>query len=414
MGRNVASKALLLTLVFACGGPHSAPPPADTEVPSPAQTQSTFNPASVTFPVVDVMSGGGGLRMHSLDKGKSWQYTSDGTLASDCWEYRSMTYANGLWLGISSAAGYSRVSTSPNGVHWRNYESQIPTRSVAYGNGKWVSEKWTSTDGYNFTPRDADFSEADIGGRTKLTFINGTFIVTGDGQGIATSTDGDHFTTVLPGYPAKTPFGSNITDWAVGNGIVVGLGFSRIVSSSDNGQTWTNQDDYFGYGMTADLGANGYNGFFTILFDGSQFVINGRFAPFGQTAMTWTSTDGVNWTRTPATSAVFFAGGVPGDHLAGFTDGNFGTPAALFGSVDMGLTWRAATSIEPSSFYDFSTPQNPVANPVITNWTGWFPSHIVAGVPSADPTSTPNLPPNVYLPADQLTNFCTSDLPPGR
>jgi hypothetical protein len=367
------------------------------------------------FPVVDVISGYGGLRLQSLDKGKTWQYTSDGTLTSDCWMYRSMTYANGLWLGISATAGYSRVSTSPNGVHWRDYESEIPTGSVTYGNGKWVSERWTSTDGYNFTTRYANYSEADIGGHTHLTFVHGNFILSGDGQGIAISTDGDNFTTVLPGYPAKTTFGSSVADWAVGNGIVVGLGFSRIVTSSDDGQTWTNQDDYFGYGASPpDGGAESFNGFFSILFDGTQFVINGRWAPFGGAAMTWKSTDGVNWTRGPPTSPVFFAGAFPGDHLIGFTNGDFSTTAGLFSSADMGLTWTAATSIEPSSFYEFSTPQNPIANPVITNWAGWFPTHIVPGVPSADPNVMPELPPNVYLTGTDLTDRCGSELPPGR
>ena len=83
-----------------------------------------------------------------------------------------------------------------------------------------------------------------------FAYLNGHYFVSGAQNRIAVSTDGSNFTVTLPNYasPDVNAYFSNITQFAVGNGIVVGVAYERIVTSSNMGSAWTNQDNFFGYG----------------------------------------------------------------------------------------------------------------------------------------------------------------------
>src|SRR5207248_307987 len=120
-----------------------------------------------------------------------------------------------------------------------------------------VTERFTSTDGYTFTSRFINF---DPGGHAALGFLNGRYFISGDNNGIAVSTDGDNFVPTLPNHTGLTQ-DPTIKQFATGNGIIVGLGTARVVTSADQGQTWTDHDDFFGYGM-----AGGPSFFLTVLF----------------------------------------------------------------------------------------------------------------------------------------------------
>jgi hypothetical protein len=348
-----------------------------------------------------------------MDEGQTWQYTNDQIQSNDCWSYRGIAYGNGTFVAITGTGGFGRISSSPDGVHWREYESTNGSDGIVFGGGKFVADGFTSTDGYNFNFRSLN---VDMGDHEAFAYLNGTYFVTGILNGIAVSPDGDNYTITLPNYtsPDVNAYFSNIVQFAVGNGIVVGVAPDRLVSTSDGGVTWTNQDDFFGYGSTPPTTALEYNNLRSILFDGTQFVVYGGSGNYGQTATTWKSTDGVNWTMALSSGTPVFVGGDPSSHLVGNPGYN---PLNMFRSLDLGATWTAATSITLSSFYDFSTPQTPVADPPIadTDFTNWSVSNVASGIPSSDPNLIPVLPPSVlYSEAQLLATACGNALPPGR
>ncbi len=110
-----------------------------------------------------------------------------------------------------------------------------------------VTDSFTSTDGYNFNFRSLN---VDVGNHQAFAYLDSHYFVSGSQNGIAVSADAMNFSITLPNYssPDVLAYYSNITQIAVGNEIVVGIGPSRVVSSSNFGTTWNNHDDFFGYG----------------------------------------------------------------------------------------------------------------------------------------------------------------------
>jgi hypothetical protein len=395
----------------------SAPAPVASQPPGvpPVPTAPPPPPPDPKHPVVDVIVGYGGMRATSIDEGKTWQYTTDVTLNSDCWMYRAATYGQGLFLAASTTGGFGRISTSPDGVHWRHFETHSGVGGITYGAGKFVSERFTSTDGYNFTFRQVNVS---VGGHSALGFIDGTYLITGDSGGIAASTDGETFAMVLDNYDSPVNPGSGITQFATGNGIIVGIGPNRIATSSAKGMTWTNHDDYFGIGHKAQATQQSdYSAFFSVVFDGTKFVIFGRGAdPDARLeSRLWTSVDGLNWTVSTAPNDIGLAGGAASSHLIGLNGGGQYDPATIFSSKTSGATWTAATSFTPSSFYDFSTPQAPITNPTISDFRAWWPMAVISGPAASDPTTTPNMPASELFTHDDILATCGAEaMPPGR
>ena len=112
---------------------------------------------------------------------------------------------------------------------------------------------------------------------------------------------------------------------------------------------------------------------------------------------------------------VVVVGGDPLSHLVGFTRGNSFSLGNLFSSIDLGRNWTPATSFSQSSFYDFSTSQNPIAPPTISNIGTYSVGAVASGLASSDPRLTPSMPSSVLLTHDQLTvTACGPNLPVGR
>jgi hypothetical protein len=362
-------------------------------------------------PIVDVLVGSGGVRLSSGDLGKTWQYTNDQITDNDCWGYRAIAYGGGMFVATTGTGGFGRISSSPDGVHWREFESNIGADGITYGGGKFVANSFTSSDGYSFNFRSPN---VDMGKHAALAYLDGTFFLTGALNGIAVSTDGDNFTITLPNYtsPDFLDYYSNITQFAVGNGTVVGIAPQRIVTSSDRGQTWTNQDDFFGYGGAQPTQPTDWNYITGVFFDGSQFIVYGLTGDNRTVPTKWTSKTGLNWTMSALTTAAPF-GGLPSSHLVAV--GRWYLPSEVLSSVDLGATWSEATSVALSTFYDFSTPQVPVANPPILDFTNYNLNAMASGEPSSDPNTAPMLPPSVLYTHDQLLQTaCGNSLPPGR
>ena len=87
-----------------------------------------------------------------------------------------MAYGSGLWVAVSYTGGFGSIITSPDGVHWRHYESSKGAESITYGGGKFVADSFTSTDGYNFTFRTIN---ASVGGHAAMAYVGNNYVISG-------------------------------------------------------------------------------------------------------------------------------------------------------------------------------------------------------------------------------------------
>jgi len=175
--------------------------------------------------------------------GMSWTLQSG---FSSGWD--GVAYGNGLFVAVAaysqSAANYGKVMTSPDGVIWTMYSppgmNNIDWYDIAFGNGLFVAV------GHDGVMTSVDGATWDYNGVfpgyiwESVTYANGVFVAVG-GSGVMTSSNGIDWTL-------RTVPSTYWRDVAYGNGLFVAVSnnsgvnwFSRVMTSPDDGITWTSQ-----------------------------------------------------------------------------------------------------------------------------------------------------------------------------
>ncbi|MGZ3424023.1 MAG: hypothetical protein ACXVEE_39545 [Polyangiales bacterium] len=141
-----------------------------------------------------VASGYGGIRLLSLDGGKTWKKTAQLAMKGGDDEnlLRAATYGTVSGKGRWIAAGW-KYFTSDDGRTWMegtNPKGCNLMESVAFGNGTFVA----ACGGHSFLSKDAlDYTDgATIHevGHVRVSFSKDTFYAVGDDKQVFTSTDG--------------------------------------------------------------------------------------------------------------------------------------------------------------------------------------------------------------------------------
>ncbi len=92
---------------------------------------------------VAVAQSGSGNRVMTSPDGSTW--TSQTAAADNDWN--SVTYGNGLFVAVAQSGSGDRVMTSPDGITWtsRTSAADNPWFSVTYGNGLFVAVAWSGS-----------------------------------------------------------------------------------------------------------------------------------------------------------------------------------------------------------------------------------------------------------------------------
>jgi hypothetical protein len=226
--------------------------------PSPAVTESPLIISSglsncTTYPIqiraVNAAGGGTATAATNLTPRASTNvainWVSRTASAANLWG--TVTYANGLFVAVSSTGSGNRVMTSPDGITWtaRTSAANNSWRSVTYGNGLFVAVSidgtgnrvMTSPDGIAWTVR----TSAADNQWTGVTFGNGQFVaVSLDGTNNRVMTNDNIVWTV------DAPVITSISDQNNSASVVftqTASSYAPTISnyeySTDNGSTWT-------------------------------------------------------------------------------------------------------------------------------------------------------------------------------
>ncbi|MEA2696311.1 MAG: hypothetical protein QOI66_582 [Myxococcales bacterium] len=200
-----------------------------------------------------VAVGYGGVRVRSLDGGKTWIDSQRlGGGGDDNFLLRSIAFGNGLfvalgwqtqtspdgktwttrttsvgqWMGgvrfgngrFVAAGGYGASMYSPDGVTWMNGSRRMtdPARSVAFGNGLWVAR----ADSNHWWQTSSGETWMDLGGAhtDAVVFCGGQFV---------------------DAAACTTPVGRDGGRTAFGSGVWIGIRGGKVERSTDGGMTWT-------------------------------------------------------------------------------------------------------------------------------------------------------------------------------
>lgn len=245
-----------------------------------------------------------------------------------------VAYGNGLYVAVG---GGGTILTSSTGSTWQTVASgtQEALNGITYGGGTFVAVGaggviLTSSDGQSWSLVAAPTS-ANLNG---VAYGGGQFTAVGAGGAVLVSPNGVQWT-------AETSSTSeDLYAVAYGNGVWVATGeggentqtgayITTLISSSDNGATWTSNS-------VSVAGADLYG----LTYASRQFVAVGD-AGFGSDATILTSPDGSAWTaQTSGVSGSLDAVGyAPG--LAGLLA--VGSSGQMLTSAD-GVTWRTVAS----------------------------------------------------------------------
>jgi fibronectin type 3 domain-containing protein len=200
-----------------------------------------------------------------------------------------------LWDGsrfIAVGGNFSAdvILTSGNGITWAasdNGAGYGGLRSIAYNGSTYVAvgvsgRILSSPDGANWTSRTSGVSSGNL---DKVIWADTQFVAVGGYNDIITSPDGVTWTSRLSGaYPAPS---LQSVAWDGSMLVVVGTNYQSshvILSSQDAGATWASET----------------------IFSQPRDVIwaNGQFLVTGWTSYTYTSTNGIDWTRNSPTGIV--------------------------------------------------------------------------------------------------------------
>ena len=177
----------------------------------------------------------------------------------------SAVSVNRSWTQLANGASGGQINSitwgAPGGYVATSYGSP-PRTTVA-----------TSTDLVTWVDRLANTSFSGSAYPRAVRFLNGIYVLVGDGGRIQTSTNGITWTT----RTSNTT--SQLNDVAWGNGVYVTGGASGTIRSSTDAVTWTTRTANFGTDEIA-----------TIIFGNNLFVAGGTIGRLV------TSTDGTTWT----------------------------------------------------------------------------------------------------------------------
>lgn len=239
-------------------------------------------------------AGGGGTIVTSPDE-ETWTLRSSGRSSGNRFDLFDVAYGNGTFVavGYDYNARQSGALASPDGVTWTKRTLLNESNSgIAYGNGIFIAVGYnaisTSQDGLvwrNGTARPGLMLYA-------VTYGNGTFVAVGspdrEGVAIITSEDGANWT------PSTSP-AVGLLGITYGNGTYVAVGGTGVILASQDGATWTRVTS----GTTNYLRGVTY--------------YNGTFVAVGDQGAILTSSDGVNWEMKPSGGALSLSGVVFGN-----------------------------------------------------------------------------------------------------
>jgi hypothetical protein len=235
-------------------------------------------------PGIFVAVGSGGRRIRSTDYGASWsgdvQLEANGGDDND--NLRSVTWGNQEFVAIGT-----RTMTSPDGTTWTDHGVNAINQwigAVVYAQGKYVAQggyglRAVSPDAIAWQNHSID---------TTASHAPGGLIAVGDGAvRLVGANDSGQRSTSIDG--TTWAYGTGVTattttELSYGGGVVVALGGTAVVVSTDGGATWA-------AGATLGSSCHGLifaQGHFTALASGHVF----------------TSSDGRAWTDHPASGVV--------------------------------------------------------------------------------------------------------------
>jgi hypothetical protein len=183
---------------------------------------------------------------------------------------KSIATSGSTFVAVTSGTVYY----SSNGTQW----NKITKDDLVTENPQWLT-------GTNETPNCDNIS---VPVMKKVIWDGSKFILYGEGNRVATSTNGKNWTQVssTQGISADTQ------QIAAASGKYVAVG-PLGVQNSTNGSTWTTPSKPSLFGGTS---------FSTVVHDGSKFYMGGRYAGGASQTALASSTDGVNWSKVDGVS----------------------------------------------------------------------------------------------------------------
>lgn len=215
-----------------------------------------------------------------------------------------VAYGNGKFVGLAYNGTTHKVITSTDGITWTAgatisiFLSINTVTGIVFGNGIFVAYQAipdgssaitvaSSVDGTTWTKRTTVFTSSVYDNIVSCSFLNGIFILVGNTGStyiprIVTSTDGITWTSRTTGLAAAdeilgVAYSANLFIVTA----TVSADGSKILLKSTNGTTWTK--------MTFPYQSDGY--LYGIYFINNTFVI------ITSTYKVFTSSDGINWTK---------------------------------------------------------------------------------------------------------------------
>lgn len=219
---------------------------------------------------------------------------------------QGLVYAEDLYVMIDRD-GY--IATSQNLDAWfLQTIGASSLKDLTYADGKFVavgrlSRLFVSDDGQDWTPYSVSEDFKDLEG---IAYGNGYWVTVARGGAIFRSTDLENWTQVFAGFEGTENMSDNWDGLVFINGNFVAYGpVERILTSSDNGETWTDVALAFESGFSSHAE-----------FDGKLYLS-------GENDAIIHSTDGLDWERfSPGTDVSIGAIAASPDRIVGIDAGN--------------------------------------------------------------------------------------------
>lgn len=266
--------------------------------------------------------------------------------------YGNSTYVAVGGMNYSNPSGLTNgatVATSTDGATWTARQEGTYTNNYSYwqrNNGTYIHPN--NLLGVVFAGNTGPFGSSFI-----AVGSQGLIVTSADNGATWTNRSG---TSAIPEREYARPTFNGI---AVGNGIVVAVGTTvyvsydavsppAIITSIDNGLTWVRRYVAFGGYLTH------------ILFDGTKFVAAGNYG------LIVTSTDGINWTVVSHGGALNTINVLPDGRLMAAGEGG----QMLF-SVD-GSNWTELSDADKKSYYVIEKNRLAISNTQVTALVGLY------------------------------------------
>ena len=305
-------------------------------------TPATFVKNNGKIWVAGGTTGAGGTSFglaYSID-GINWTGTQTPSASTLTITIYDAAYSNNLWMAIadygSSLSERYKILSSSNGIDWvikfSILDPGFEPSSIEYGNGTWII----------------------FGEKTTGTLDSNVYVSIDEGNSWS-------FKSTPLNLCSKGFYGDNL--W-VAVGATSPVGGSAIITSNDNGSTWTQITSF--YGNFNGVGSD-------IFYNGNLWVVVGSQGP-GNVSMAY-SNDGLVWNAiTNPIHNMYSVAWKPGGPWVASSDT---TGVSPYYYSDDGITWTASsTNIvnapQPSSYLGggISTPFIP-ANKCICNKNGF-------------------------------------------